>query len=570
MKHPIHKTTKNLTNNLGAEIATRDATFFISMLNSLPNPDPILRKTGQRIQVYRDLTADWEVFSAIELIHSGLKDLMWEIDPNDAKPEGVEFITELVDSWDVYNIMTQCIDARNFGYQPFEIIWKTENKKWLAHQLISKPPEWFNYSTANELQFISKSHPQGLLVPDNKFIVARNRPSYFNPYGEGTLSRCFWPVTFKRGGMTFLIKFLEKYGMPWVVGKQPRSTGKPETAKLLEELHNMVQDAVAVIPDDSSVELQDASSRSSSSTSYLDFIHYCDSVINKVQLSNELSTSVSKTGGDVRGDGASQMEVSNKVIRSVAQMAEFVINSAIDKIWALNYTGKAPKAKIYEPKKVQKERAERDDILSKTGVKFTKKYFKDNYSLADDDFDLVEKKEPEIKKDPTAKEPELSEKDRDFFERLLEPIRTFNQAHTKEKKPPYKAEDIHSYSKHQKKSVLPEWLGFFKKLLGSKESIFAEDEILKNSNNSLELIESLINGAGGVEGAEISQVHLQELLQPLLDLVNSSGSYEDVLQKLAGLYPDMNSEQLEERLARAYFIADTIGRITESENAEMD
>lgn len=563
MKHQIHKTTKNLTKNLGEEIATRDATFYISMLNSLPNPDPILRKTGQRIQVYRDLSADWEVFSATELIHSGLKDLMWEIDPNDANPEGVEFITELVDAWDPYNIMTQCIDARNFGYQPFEKIWKSQDKKWLIRELISKPPEWFNYSTNNELQFISKSNPQGLLVPDNKFVVARNRPSYFNPYGESHYSRCFWPVTFKRGGLTFLVKFLEKYGMPWVVGKQPRNTGKTETSTFLEQLHNMVQDAVAVIPDDSSVDLKDASSRSSSSASYLDFIHYCDSCINKVILSNELSTSVSKTGSDVRGDGASQMEVSQKVIRSVAQMAEFVINDAIENMWQFNFTGKAPKIKIYEPKKVQKERAERDSILGSTGVKFTKKYYQDNYALAEDDFDLIEKELEE--KTTTALPDEFQE----FMHRFGSTIEKFNEAQTKEKKPPYKNEDIEEYSESGN-SFLPKWRDFFKNLFGAKSEHFTEDEILTNSNNSLELIESLINESAGAESAEVSQTHLQELLQPLLDLVNSSGTYEDVLQKLAGIYPDMNTEQLEERLARAYFLADTIGRITEEENSEMD
>ncbi|MEQ8577577.1 MAG: DUF935 family protein [Balneola sp.] len=586
MKYPIHQQSKVVAKNLGEELATRDATFYISMLNSLPNPDPILRKAGQRIQVYRDLTADWEVFAAIELIHSGLKDLLWEIDPNDADQGGVDFITEMVESWDVYNIMTQCIEARGFGYQPFEAIWNTFDKKWIITELISKPPEWFNYSTKNELQFISKDHPQGKPVPEGKFIVARNRPSYNNPYGESHYSRCFWPVTFKRGGIKFLVKFLEKYGMPWVVGKQPRGTGLPETNKLLADLHNMVQDAVAVIPDDSSVDLQN-NGGSSNSGSFLEFIHYCDSAINKTLLSNELSTSVSKEGGDVRGSGQTQMEVSQKVIRSVAQMAEYVINCAIDLMWAQNYTGKAPRVKIYEPKKVQKERADRDSILVNTGVKFTKKYYMDNYALAEDDFELIEKEAEDTSAD-------LPDEFREFMERLIQPIRNFNESHshdhskgcqcaacsgfrqwheqavTRGKKPPYKKEDIHAYDESNKKSFLPKWKEFFKKLLGVKEDSFAEDAILENSNNSLDLIDQLIEAGAGVDGAEESQAHLQELLQPLLDLVNSSGSYEDILQKLAGLYPDMNSEQLEERLARAYFIADVIGRITEEENSELD
>jgi len=476
----------------------------------------------------------------------------------------VDLITELVDSWDPYNIMTQCVDARNFGYQPFEVIWKATNKKWLITELISKPPEWFNYSTENQLQFISKSNPQGKVVPEAKFIVARNRPSYLNPYGESHLSRCFWPVTFKKGGISFMIKFIEKYGMPWVVGKQPRNISKKETEKFLKDLHQMVQDAVSVIPDDSSVDLKDHGGRSSSSDAYLAGIHYFDSAINKALLSNELSTSVSKEGGDVRGSGETQMEVSHKVIRSVAQMAEHVINCAIKLMWAQNYTGTAPKVRIYEPKKVQKERAERDQILGNTGIQFTKKYYMDNYALAEDDFEIAEKKE-----EPTNEpiEPSLNA---DFMDSIIQPIKEFNEHIAWQKKPPYKKpEDIEEYS-DKNASVLGKVISWFKSIGKNETAKFQEDKILENSINSQNLIDQLIEFSAGEDAAEITQEQLEQTLKPLIDLVNSSSNYEEVMSELAGIYPDMNTEQLEERLARAYFLADAIGRITEQENGDLD
>lgn len=33
---------------------------------------------------------------------------------------------------------------------------------------------------------------------------------------------CFWPVAFKKGGMKFWLRFAEKFGSPWVIGKHPR------------------------------------------------------------------------------------------------------------------------------------------------------------------------------------------------------------------------------------------------------------------------------------------------------------------------------------------------------------
>ncbi len=63
--------------------------------------------------------------------------------------------------------------------------------------------------------------------------------------------------------MKFWVVFTEKYGIPHLVGKHPRGASKEETETLADLLENMVQDAIAVIPDDSSVEIQEAEKSSS-------------------------------------------------------------------------------------------------------------------------------------------------------------------------------------------------------------------------------------------------------------------------------------------------------------------
>lgn len=535
MKYPISKYRNTSSNKaLTQELATRDATFYISFLNALPNPDPILRKTGNRIEVYRGLESDWELFSAVELIHSGLKELEWEMIPNDAPAEQLEWIEGLVKSWDPYHIMTQCIEARNYGYQPFELIWKTGDKKWYIDRITEKPQEWFNYSKDNELQFISKEHPQGKVIENpDKFIVARNRPTYANPYGQSHYSRCFYPVTFKKGGFTFFIKFLEKYGMPWLVGKQSRNTGEKETNKFLQELHQMVQDAVAVIPDDSSVELKDAASRGSSSAVYMDFIKYLDRVINKVILSNELSMGTSEGGSDIRGDAGQNMQVSQQVIKSVAEMAEKVINSAIKKMWDKNFTTEAPEISIFRPKDVQKPRAERDEILTRVGVKFTKEYFKDNYALADTDFELVDLDAG--KKETETPEPVASKKEEEFQE--------------------------------------PAWYQTFKeKMTAVAEAVSFEeiDPIEQNSIIALEELEKLIEASSGDSSAEITHQLMTAYLKPLFELVAESENFEQLQKSLIDIYPELDSADIQDRLAKAYFIADILGRITEKENGDLD
>ncbi|WP_020403753.1 phage portal protein family protein [Gracilimonas tropica] len=569
MKYPAHKYNSGISRELKTEMATRDATFFISVLNALPNPDPILRKTGNRIQVYRDLTADWEVFSAIELIDSGLSDLDWEIVANENSSELANFAEELVKSWDPYKIMTDCIEARGFGYQPFENIWHSYDGRWIIKEIIAKPQEWFNYDTKNRLQFISKDNPQGSLIEDNrKIIVARNRPTYLNPYGESAYSRIFWPIAFKKGGMSFWVKFLEKYGMPWVVGKQPRGTGQKETNEFLTQLHNMVQDAVSVIPDDSSVDLKDSPFRASSSGSYQNHIDYCDKVINKVILSNEMSMGTSKKGSEIRGDAAKNYEVSEKVIKKVAGFAQKAINEALEMIWAVNFEGIPPTISIYPPKEVQKDRADRDKTLTETGVKFTEKYYKDNYDLADDDFELVDPKKNQPPTPPRSaptppEDPEPEEtpdpEEEDFSHKTGCQCGACRKAKVKN---------------FSEKLSLEKALGLnldkLRDVLKQKKKLDFNDALEENSMAGLEELEKLIEASAGDESAQELQDIISEQLQPMFELIEQAEDYDEVIQTLATAYPEMEVEELQDRIAKAYFIADILGRITEEENQEIE
>ena len=51
----------------------------------------------------------------------------------------------------------------------------------------------------------------------------------------------------QKGGMKFWVRFAEKYGSPWVIGKHPRGTAQGEIDLLLDSMEAMVEDAVAAI-----------------------------------------------------------------------------------------------------------------------------------------------------------------------------------------------------------------------------------------------------------------------------------------------------------------------------------
>ncbi len=60
---------------------------------------------------------------------------------------------------------------------------------------------------------------------------------------------------------------------------------------------------------------------------------------------------------------------------------------------------------------------------------------------------------------------------------------------------------------------------------------------------------------------------LQAALKPVLDLIAQSADYAEVFDKLAETYPAMDTQQIEETLARALFVADTWGRLSAQTHA---
>lgn len=63
-----------------------------------------------------------------------------------------------------------------------------------------------------------------------------------------------------------------------------------------------------------------------------------------------------------------------------------------------------------------------------------------------------------------------------------------------------------------------------------------------------------------------NQAMAEALIQPVVELIQNATTYQEVMNKLAAQYPDMQTAQLENRLARALFAADAWGRINSSKS----
>ena len=157
------------------------------------------------------------------------------------------------------SLISGILDAPFYGLAVLELLWKSgPDGWWHLMDIVARPFHWFAFDTNNQPYFKGEAGfargeagwaatvPEPL--PVGKFVIVTHHASYDNPYGLRLLSRCLWPVAFKRGGLQFYAKFVERHGMPWVIGKAPKGATPQEKRDMAASMARMVQDCVAVVP----------------------------------------------------------------------------------------------------------------------------------------------------------------------------------------------------------------------------------------------------------------------------------------------------------------------------------
>lgn len=363
-------------------IATRaKAIDFWSFMHYLPNPDPVLKKMGRDISVYREILSDSHVGGCVRRRKAAIKGLEWRLTPT-GNEKTDEILASLFDRLPVNQIINQILDAALFGYQALEVMWASENGLLLPIEIVGKPQEWFVFDEDNRLMLRTKENRNGDIVPEKKFLLATQQADYMNPYGRADLAMCFWAATFKKGGFKFWLEFAEKYGSPWLVGKYPRKANAHEIDELLDSMEKMLGTAVAAIPDDSSIDMLESGSKGGSSQVFDDFLRYCKSEIAIALLGQNQTTEAEAN----RASATAGLEVTRDIRDDDASMVEGVFNQLLAWICELNFhVDTLPTFELYEQESIDKLQAERDGLLAGLGVQFTEQYIMRTYGFEEGD-----------------------------------------------------------------------------------------------------------------------------------------------------------------------------------------
>ncbi len=398
-----------------SEIATLDKEPFLRITNILPNPDIILRKTGRGPEIYDEMENDDHVWACITTRKSGVASKSWDVLPasDEAKDKEIaEFVKANLLGLNFERDLRQMMDAPFRGFRVHEVIWEERKGKWWVVNLKSKPQRRFNFGADGQLRLITRDNYQGEPVPPFKFMITQHEASDDNPYGVRVFSKMYWPWVFKKAGFKFWAIFIEKFGMPLLLGRYRQGASQDEIDKIIEALANMVQDAVGAVPQGTTVDTLEA--KSGKEGSHQAFLTYCDNAISKAALGQTLTTQIGSTGSYAAA--GIHYEVKQEIVEADARMIMASINNQLVK-WLVDFNfgpqERYPEFKIfYEPEEVKKDLAERDERLVNMGVPIGVNYFYSRYNIPAPD-----KNEQLVSPRNSAHSPQFtgdSEKDKDF------------------------------------------------------------------------------------------------------------------------------------------------------------
>lgn len=383
--------TAQVTQHLSSEIASRAAAMYggfdiSGLMMALPNPDAVLKKLGRDIEVYRDILNDPAIKGAIRRRRSSVVGLEYGLTQGNASDKTLNLCQQTLANINMRGLTRELHDAALYGYSPAEVYWQKQQGLWLPEKVVGKPPEWFSFNHDNELCFRQLGNITGVSVPDMKFIMARNDATFANPYGVADLAAVYWSAVFRKGGLKFWLRFADKYGQAFIVGKHPRGTPDSEVNLILDSLETLAQDGVAAIPNDGSVEILEAAGKGATADMFERLLKYCRSEINIALLGQDQSTDSSSTNASAQAG----LEVTDDIRDADGEMISEAINTLLRYAVQLNIGDNEimPTWSMWSNEDITDKLATRDEKLQKAGARLTKVYFQRAYNLAEDEVEV--------------------------------------------------------------------------------------------------------------------------------------------------------------------------------------
>ena len=504
-------TDPNILAGTAKELAGRNTDpRFYSTLALLPNPDPILRKAGKSEDVYDAIQSDAHVIGELRAIKADLQRFQHTLTPGGdrrADRRAFELCQRVLarapaplSTWpDVFWNIAQSTFR---GLSAQEIVWDQDGGVWLPTAILDRPKRRFSFSGDGELRLLTRSAPLiGEPMQPMYWLIDRHMPSYDNPYGVALLSSCFWPYTFKHAGMRWFVKFCERFGIPFPVGKYAIGSDPKVVDALSEALEELIEAGFAAIEEGGSIELiESGKGGGGGKLAQHQLVDVCNAEMSKALTSQTLATEQTGPGG-ARAASETHAERGSGVNDGDRERIAFTLDRLWAEITRINVGPDAmpPTSDFIGDASAKKGRAEVYQIFTNLGGNPSRKAMAEDLSIT-----LADATDADDQLRPAARPAALGTPP-------VEPI-----------SPP-----ISQFAASLRPAGFPD-----------------QDAI------------------DGLDVDSRFQPLIEQMLKPLIDGLADGLEPEALQNKLALLFPELPDTHFQQLIERALFLAMTLGRLT--------
>lgn len=231
---------------------------------------------------------------------SAVQGLDWEVMPLSDDPQDVEvakFVGEVLDSIPgLKDAFLDLLDAIGKGFAVSEIMWSIQTGKAIVSELKWRHQKRFRFGDRDELRLLTPENMAlGEELPSNKFVVHKYKGRSGSPARAGILRVVTWMYLFKNYTLKDWVSFAEVYGMPLRLGKYDASTSPEDREALIKAVSQLGTDAAGVISKSTEIEFIE-SVKTTSADLYDRLVEFCNREMSKAVLGQTLTTEVGKTG----------------------------------------------------------------------------------------------------------------------------------------------------------------------------------------------------------------------------------------------------------------------------------
>jgi phage gp29-like protein len=187
------------------------------------------------------------------------------------------------------DVILDALDGIGHGFSCQEIEWEMIGREWLPKEISHRPQSWFqtDRETRSQLRLRDMSLDGQALQPFGWVTHVHKAKSGY--IARAGLHRVLsWPYLFKNYSVGDLAEFLEIYGLPLRLGKYQSGASDEEKSTLLRAVMSIGHDAAGIIPEGMAIEFQEAAK--GASDPFMAMIDWCEKSQSKAILGGTLTS----------------------------------------------------------------------------------------------------------------------------------------------------------------------------------------------------------------------------------------------------------------------------------------